>query len=174
MSLERLQERMYETYETDNAITNDGKMSGTRYCLNEYEESMKDIVKEFIFHNPLHAGEFPGTRQMEAEIIKMTCDLYGSKDDFGIITTGGSESIMMGVLAARNYYCEKKNIVKPNIVMPISAHVAFNKACYYYNIECIIIPVKKDGKADVKAMAKAINSNTVCIVAGNPSYAAGV
>lgn len=111
---------------------------------------------------------------MEAEIVKITCELYGSKDDYGIITNGGTESIMMGILASRNYYCEKKNITKPNIVIPISAHIGFTKACYYYNVECIITPILEDGSADLKAMEKAINSNTVCIVVGNPSYASGI
>lgn len=41
---------------------------------------------------------------MEGEIIKMTCSLFNSNDDFGVITSGGTESIMLGILAHRNYY----------------------------------------------------------------------
>ena len=49
-------------YNRDDPITNNGKISGTRYCKSETEKILKDICKEFVFHNPLHASEFPGIR----------------------------------------------------------------------------------------------------------------
>lgn len=110
---------------------------------------------------------------MEGEIIKMTCGLYNSKDDYGIITNGGSESIMMGILAHRNLYAKTRGITKPNIIMPISAHVAFNKACWYYHITPIIVGLNPDNSVNVNEVRKAINKDTICIVAGNPSYACG-
>lgn len=58
--------------------------------------------------------------------------------------------------------------------MPISAHVAFNKGCYYYDVEPIITPLNEDGTADVNAIKKAINKNTIMIVASNPNYATGM
>lgn len=58
--------------------------------------------------------------------------------------------------------------------MPLSAHVAFNKACYYYNIEPIITPLNEDGSANISAVRKAINKNTIMLVGSNPSFVAGV
>lgn len=52
---------------------------------------------------------------MEAEVIKMTCGLFGSEDGYGLITSGGTESIMMGVLSHRNYAAKFRGITKPNL-----------------------------------------------------------
>lgn len=52
---------------------------------------------------------------MEAEIIRMTASMFGSDDGFGYTTTGGTESILMGVLAHRNYGEKYKNISTPNM-----------------------------------------------------------
>ena len=52
---------------------------------------------------------------MEAEIITMTCNLFGSDDAFGLITSGGTESLLMAVLAHRNYALRYRNITKPNM-----------------------------------------------------------
>lgn len=52
--------------------------------------------------------------------------------------------------------------------MPVTAHPAFNKACAYFDIETIIVPVTKDFQADIKKMKNAINKNTVMIVGSAP------
>lgn len=57
--------------------------------------------------------------------------------------------------------------------MPISAHVAFNKACFYYNIEPIIVGLNPDNSVDINQVKKAINKNTIMLIGSNPSYAAG-
>lgn len=86
MNLKTIRERLEEGYENDENITNKGRISGTRYAMPNYESEMKEFVADYIFHNPLHASEFPNSRQMEAEVIKMTCKLYGSRKDFAITT----------------------------------------------------------------------------------------
>lgn len=52
---------------------------------------------------------------MEAEVIKMTCNLFGSDDGYGFTTSGGTESILMGVLAHRNYAAKYRKITEPNL-----------------------------------------------------------
>jgi hypothetical protein len=49
-------------FKRDDILTSTGKTSGTRYALVEHEKILKDLAKEFLFHNPLHAGEFPAVR----------------------------------------------------------------------------------------------------------------
>jgi sphinganine-1-phosphate aldolase len=78
---------------------------------------------------------------MEAELIRMTCSLFGSDDGYGIITGGGTESLLMSVLAHRNYAMKYKNVKKPNIIMSITAHPGFVKACKYFDVEPIKLPV---------------------------------
>ncbi len=70
----------------------------------------------------------------------MTGSLITKKDNaYGIITSGGSESLIMALYAYKKYY---KNRKYPNVyinwftyrVMPVSGHAAVDKGCFYFNI----------------------------------------
>lgn len=124
--------------------------------------------------NPLHINEFYYTNTMEAEIIRWTIDLYkGGKDQCGIVTSGGTESIVLAMLAYREKCLREKGVTKPNIVMSETAHCAFDKAGFYFGIEIRKVPITKDFKADFNAFKKFIDSNTICLVASCPEYAFG-
>lgn len=169
-----LNKRVAEWLERDEKMSGTGKISGSRYCDdNEYENQVKEVAKEFLYHNPLHYTLFPATRQMEAEIIKMTANLFGSDDGYGYTTSGGTESILMAVLAHRNFALKFKNITKPNLVMPITAHPAFIKACKYFNIEFRRAKIDDNGEVIVSDVKKRIDSNTIMLVGSVPNYPHG-
>ena len=67
--------------------------------------------------NPLHPDSFPGLRKMEAEVVRMACNLFhGDKESCGCVTTGGTESIVLAVKAYRDYARVVKGIEHPVIV----------------------------------------------------------
>jgi len=127
-----------------------------------------------IVSNPLHIDEFIYTTQMEAEIIRWTLDLYnGDWNACGIITSGGTESILLAMLAYREKARKERNVTKPNIVMSETAHCAFDKACFYFGIELRKTPITSDFACDFAALKRSIDSNTICLVASCPEYAFG-
>jgi glutamate/tyrosine decarboxylase-like PLP-dependent enzyme len=65
-------------------------------------------------------------------------------------------------------------VTTPNVVLPASAHAAFEKGCYYFGLESRRIPVLADWRADPDAMAAAIDDNTVLVVGSAPQYPQGV
>ena len=69
--------------------------------------------------------------------------------------------------------CEKKGITKPEMIAPVTAHAAFDKASQYFNIKMIHIPVDENFRADVNAAKKAITKNTIVIVGSAPSFPHG-
>jgi glutamate/tyrosine decarboxylase-like PLP-dependent enzyme len=77
------------------------------------------------------------------------------------------------MLAYREKCKEEKGVTKPNIVMSETAHAAFDKAGFYYQIEIRKIPITKDFMADFDAMKRAVDKNTICLVASAPEYAYG-
>lgn len=80
------------------------------------------------------------------------------------MTSGGTESIMMACKAFRDYGREVKGIKKPEMVVPTTAHAAFDKAAQYLGIRIRWIPIDPvTTQADIGAMKKAINSNTVLV-----------
>lgn len=131
-------------------------------------------MKETVIANPLHIEEFSYVGQMEAEIIRWTLDLYnGDEDSCGIVTSGGTESCILAMLAYREKARVERGVTKPNIVMCETAHAAFDKGGFYLNIEVRKATLTKDYMMDMSSMRSLIDSNTICLVASAPEYAFG-
>ena len=85
----------YGVDESKNKFTNGGKLSACVFSANEQHwDFVAEVMKRTIHANPLHITHFSYINQCEAEIIRMTLDLYhGDKDACGLTTSGGTESI---------------------------------------------------------------------------------
>lgn len=125
--------------------------------------------------NPLHADVWPSATKFEAEIVAMTADMLGGagQDVCGTLSSGGTESILLAMKTYRDWAREKKGITKPEMIVPVTAHAAFDKASEYFNIKMIHIPVDETFRADVESARKAITPNTVVIVGSAPSFPHG-
>jgi sphinganine-1-phosphate aldolase len=144
-------------------------------------EDVASVTEEaytlFVVENGLSPFAFPSLLKMETEVASMMADLFhGNSDTVGNMTSGGSESIMVVVKAARDYArANKPHITQPELLMPLSAHPAFNKAAHYLGIKTVIVPIdKKTLTADVAAMRQAITENTIMMVGSTPSYPHGI
>ncbi len=134
--------------------------------------------------NPLHADLWPSTIKLEAEIISMTAHMLGADsvphssgaDDriCGTVTSGGTESIILAMKAYRDWGREEKGIRKAELVVPESAHAAFEKAAWYFGMKLVKVPVGRDYRADPAAMEAAITARTVALVGSAPSFPHGV
>jgi glutamate/tyrosine decarboxylase-like PLP-dependent enzyme len=81
------------------------------------------------------------------------------------------------MLAMKTYHDrarQEKGITRPEMVVPVTAHAAFDKASQYFNIKMVHIPVDETYRADVNAARKAITRNTVVIVGSAPTFPHGV
>jgi glutamate/tyrosine decarboxylase-like PLP-dependent enzyme len=135
----------------------------------------EDAYKRFAGANALNTGAFPSLRQMQSEVLDMVGVWLGSPTTAaGYFTSGGTESILMAVKAARDQYRAESSVTHPNIVLPTSAHAAFDKAAAYFGVELRRVAVRTDWRADVEAMARQIDSNTILIVGSSPQYPQGV
>ncbi|VDP22514.1 unnamed protein product [Soboliphyme baturini] len=124
-----------------------------------------DIVRKFCWTNPLHPDLFPGVRKMEAEVVRMVCQLYNGDPlrSCGTVTSGGSESILLACLAYRNQ-ARENGIKCPEMLVPVSAHAAFDKAAELFGIKIRHVPLHpKTLKVDIHEMRKMLNKN-VCMV----------
>jgi len=129
--------------------------------------------------NPLHSDVWPSTTKYEAEIVSMTASMLGAggagaEDVCGTVTSGGTESILLAMKTYRDRAADERGIRKPEMVVPSTAHAAFEKASQYFKIKMIKVPVDREFRADVKATRKAITRNTVVIVGSAPSFPHGI
>ena len=128
--------------------------------------------------NPLHFDIWPSTVKFEAEIVSMTAHMLGagkaSDPIVGTISSGGTESILLAMKTYRDWARDKKGIQSPEMVVPTTAHAAFDKASQYFGIKMIRIPVGEDFRADVKATEAALTENTIVIVGSAPPFPHGI
>uniref|UniRef100_A0A5F8G8Q2 sphinganine-1-phosphate aldolase n=1 Tax=Monodelphis domestica TaxID=13616 RepID=A0A5F8G8Q2_MONDO len=144
-------ERLQDYRSLENSHWEDGKVSGTVYSGDEkLTQLLVKVYGDFAWSNSLHPDVFPGIRKMEAEVVRIVCNLFnGGPDSCGCVTSGGTESILMACKAYRDMAYEK-GIKFPEIVAPVSVHAAFEKAAHYFGMRLIRVALKKNMEVDVK------------------------
>ena len=159
----------------------DGYVSGAVYHGDhEHIDFLNQVYARCSQANPLHADLWPSVVKYEAEIVAMTGHMLGSahvgEDDevCGAVSSGGTESIMLAMKTYRDQAREGRGIRHPQMVVPTTAHAAFDKASRYFGIEMVKVPVGPDFRADVAATARAIGRNTVVVVGSAPAFPHGV
>ncbi len=132
--------------------------------------------------NPLHADVWPSAAKFEAEIVAMTANMLSAQEAraadpaariCGTVTSGGTESILLAMRTYRDWARDRLGIKRPEIVAPVTAHVAFDKAAQYFNIQLKKIPVDDQFQADVQAARRAITRNTIALVGSAPGFPHG-
>ncbi len=136
--------------------------------------------------NPLHADVFPSAAKFESEIVAMTAGMLGGLSSpqertgksapqiVGTVTSGGTESILLAMKTYRDGAREKRGITRPEMIAPVTAHAAFDKAAQYFDIKRVEIPLDAQMRADVDAARRALTRNTIVIVGSAPGFPHGV
>lgn len=155
----------------------DGRCSGAVYHGgDELSRVIVDALRRFLLSNPLHPEVFPGVRKMEAEVVAMVLDMYNAPPGAaGTTTSGGTESILMACKTVRDWAHAERGITEPEMIVPMSAHVAFDKAGNYFGIKVRRVPVDRvSRKVRIDAVRRAINGNTVLLVGSAPNFPDGM
>lgn len=140
----------------------------------EAHDVLEAVAAMFLHDNALNTMAFPSLGRIQSEVVGITADLLHGPEAAGFITSGGTESILMAVKAARERAKLERGITEPEMVLPVSAHAAFHKAAHYFGLTVRKVGVGEDWRADVGEVADAINANTVIVVGSAPQYPQGV
>ncbi len=129
----------------------------------------------YLHENALNTKAFPSLGAIQSEVVGWTASLL-SGGDFaaGFLTSGGTESILCGVKAARERARTERGVDAPEMIVAESAHAAFHKAAHLFGLKVHKTRVRPDWTADVDAMAALVNDNTALIVGSAPQYPQGV
>jgi len=139
----------------------------------------RDAFFEFFFENALGgARAFPSVKQCETEVVDMALGLLNAPPDArGFMTTGGTESIIQAVQTCRDHVRRQRGGTRGrpmNIVAPLTVHPAFDKAARLMDLEVRRVPVGADLRADVVAMSRLIDDDTIMLVGSAPCFPFGV
>ncbi len=160
----------------DDVRWEDGRAFGMVYDGGpSVHEVAEQAARLYLHENALNTKAFPSLGAIQSEVVGWTAQLLNGPDTAsGFLTSGGTESILCGVKAARERGRIERGIDRPEMVVAASAHAAFHKAAHLFGIELHKVPVLEDWTADVEAMAAEVNENTVLMVGSAPQYPQGV
>ncbi len=168
----------------ENSRWQTGQISGTYYHGGmEHYAFLNRVFSLYSHVNILQRDMCPSGTKFEGEVIAMTARMLGADtararnpadEVCGAITSGGTESIIMPMLAYREQGRAEKGITAPEMVVPDTIHPAFSKGAHYFGIKLVRIPVGADYLANVSAMREAIGPNTIAIGGSAANYPHGL
>lgn len=119
-----------------------------------------EVFSRTLEKNAGRLHTFKGSAQVEQEVISMIADLLNLKTPFGTTTSGGTESNILAMLAARESF---KKIETPEVIAPKTVHSSVDKAAWLLGIKVVKVSVDKEYRARPNLIESKINKNTIGI-----------
>jgi sphinganine-1-phosphate aldolase len=152
-----------------------GRVSGSIYHGDhEHYRFLSEAFALFAHANVLQRDMYPSATKLEAEIVAMTGSVLHAPDGVaGVITSGGTESLIDPMLVYRERGREK-GIEDPEVIVPLTAHVAFDKAAHLLGIRLLRAPLREDWLVDLDWVRAHVSPRTVALVGTAGSYPYGL
>jgi sphinganine-1-phosphate aldolase len=154
--------------------------------LAELDELAGAAARAVLPVNGLDPTTFTSVAVMERELVAFARDMLhgpaqGPDAVVGSVTSGGTESCLLAVKAARDLFLARRPGVRPRVVAPVSVHAAFHKAAQYLGLDLVLVPV--DPSTGVPAADDLVaeldrdgdgTGDVALVVVSAPSYPHGV
>lgn len=161
-----------------------GRVSGSIYSGDhEHYAFLGEVFGHYSHANVLQRDMYPSSTKFEAEIVAMTAAMLNAEaakqadptvDVCGVLTSGGSESLITALYTYREKAGANRGVTAPNAVVPVTAHVALDKGAHWMGIELRKAPLRDDWLVDVDAMAELVDDQTIAIVGSAGNYGHGL
>lgn len=138
-----------------------------------------EALGAFAEVNALDPTTFPSVAHIENDLVGWGLDLMQAPGDAaGLVTSGGTESCILAVLAARERWRRRGGSGTPILIVADTVHPAFHKAAHLLGLDVRTVPVDRrslrmtpDG---VQSAVDTAGARAALVVASAPSYAHGV
>ena len=168
----------------EDRIADLGRVSGSIYHGgHDHYAFLTEVFRLFAHANVLQRDMYPSATKLEAEIVSMTASMlhgdavaehHPGEQACGVVTFGGTESLINPMLVYRDRGRAEKGITEPEVIVPVTAHVALEKAAHMLGIKLLKAPLRDDWLADVDWMRDHVTKNTVALVGSAANYAHGL
>jgi len=118
-------------------------------CTNPHDFA-KQVYTRYFEKNLGDPSLFPGSEALEQETVSMLGSLLSNPNASGSVVSGGTEANIIALWAARNRAKKEHG----EVVVPVSAHYSFEKACDLLNLKLVKVNLDSSFRMDVKAAEK--------------------
>mgnify|MGYP006291887815 CR=1 FL=1 len=101
----------------------EGRVFSLAYFVDEATASIADAAHRlFAGDNGLNTQAFPSLQRIQDDIVATVREWFdGDADTAGFVTSGGTESLLLAVKAARERGRAERGVTRPNAVLPTTA-----------------------------------------------------
>jgi glutamate/tyrosine decarboxylase-like PLP-dependent enzyme len=144
------------------------------YLDADYNQFLQEAYGKYFSANGLNPAAFKSLKRLEREVLGATSQLlHGDDQVCGVMTSGGTESCLLAVKTYRDRGYAR-GIRKPEMVIPETAHVAWEKAGAYFGVKIRRASLDKDLRVDLESVKGLLSRNTVMILGSAPEYPHGI
>jgi sphinganine-1-phosphate aldolase len=142
----------------------------------EHTAFLKEAFSLFFSENALNPAAFSSLKRFENEVVAMVAELlHGDVATTGTMTSGGTESLFLALKTYRDRSrAQHPEIRVPEVILPITAHPAFDKAAQCLDVKLVPVPTDEHFRAELSAVKAALSANTILLVGSAPAYPQGV
>jgi glutamate decarboxylase len=131
------------------------------------------LMAETFDKNMIDKDEYPQTAEIERRCINIVADLFNAPsggDAVGVSTIGSSEAVMLGGLAMKWRWRQRREAAglpadRPNMVMGSNVQVVWEKFCRYWDVEARYVPIADDRfVVDPDDVMARVDENTIGVI----------
>ncbi|MCH7790388.1 MAG: glutamate decarboxylase [Acidobacteria bacterium] len=137
------------------------------------EPEAETLMAETFDKNMIDKDEYPQTAEIERRCVSIVADLFNAPaegDAVGVSTIGSSEAVMLGGLAMKWRWRQRREAAglptdRPNMVMGSNVQVVWEKFCKYWDVEPRYVPVTIDRfVVDPDDVMARVDENTIGVI----------
>ena len=143
----------YQVVHDELLLDGQARLNMATFVTTWMEPQARVLIDECLDKNMIDKDEYPQTAELERRCVAMLASLWGADetdgDATGCSTTGSSEACMLGGLALKWRWRERRKADnqptdRPNLVMGANVQVCWEKFCRYWDVEPRLVPVSAD------------------------------
>ena len=164
----------YQLIHDELMLDGNARLNVATFVTTWMEPQAEKLMAECLDKNMIDKDEYPQTAEIERRCVNILSRLWHAPDAdaaTGCSTTGSSEAAMLGGLALKRRWHERraaegKSTDKPNLVMGINVQVCWEKLANYWDVEMRLVPMEGDRfHLSADEAVKLCDENTIGVVA---------
>ena len=164
----------YQIVHDELMLDGNARLNLATFVTTWMEPAARQLMAECLDKNMIDKDEYPQTAELERRCVAMLARLWGNSSDepaVGCSTTGSSEAAMLGGMALKRRWAQRRRAAgladeRPNLVMGANVQVCWEKFCRYWDVEPRLVPVGAGSTClTAEGAAAHCDENTIAVVA---------
>jgi glutamate decarboxylase len=164
----------YQIVHDELMLDGNARLNLATFVTTWMEPAARVLMAECLDKNMIDKDEYPQTAELERRCVAMLARLWNASHDepaVGCSTTGSSEAAMLGGMALKRRWAQRRRAAglaedRPNLVMGANVQVCWEKFCRYWDVEPRLVAVGGDSTCLTAAGAAArCDEHTIGVVA---------